>query len=286
MDRTRVAVRPPIHKPVTNEPEDLTPLVDRYFLYIDILGFADLVMNAPDRVADLYEIISSLNAHEHQSFGTIVFSDTILVYPKFERGVGRRADAYFIMFLCEFVQDLMHRLRNKDIYFRAILTQGKFTHYFLNDVPCFYGPALIDAYKSEKQVKALGLFMDRRCTSRSDVFRTQPFNDRYDFVYLWQSLEEFEPHGVNPFPYADASLFEQMDLQWRLAEDVLMLSNIARNRNSTDPGISLKHANTWKLLYARYPKILDRLEGADFHPRVFCPGLDWTESVRRAKELE
>src|SRR2546425_4226344 len=104
MDRTRVRVRPPIHKPVTNEPEDLTPLVDRYFLYIDILGFADLVMNAPDRVVDLYEIISSLNAHEHQSFGTIVFSDTILVYPKFERGVGRRADAYFIMFLCEFVQ--------------------------------------------------------------------------------------------------------------------------------------------------------------------------------------
>jgi len=128
--------------------------------------------------------------------------------------------------------------------------------------------------------------MDRRCTSRSDVFRTQPFNDRYDFVYLWQSLEEFEPYGVNPFPYPDASLFEQMDLQWRLAEDVLMLSNIARNRNSTDPGISLKHANTWKLLYARYPKILDRLEGADFHPRVFCPGLDWTESVRQAKELE
>jgi len=276
----------PLHKPITNEPDDPTPLVDRYFLYIDILGFADLVMNAPERIVDLYEIISSLNALRHESFGTIVFSDTILVYPKFERGVGRRADAYFIMYLCEFVQDLMHRLRNKDIYFRAILTQGKFTHYFLDDVPCFYGPALVDAYKSEKQVKAVGLFMDRRCTSRSEVFRTQPFNDRYDFVYLWQSLEEFEPYGTNPFPYPDPSLFEEMGLQWGLAEDVLILSNIARNRSATDPGVSLKHTNTWKLLHARYPKILDRLEKENFHPRVFCPRLDWAESIRRAKDLE
>ena len=276
----------PQYKPVTNEPDDPTPLVDRYFLYIDILGFTDLVLNAPDRVADLYEIISSLNAHRHESFGTIVFSDTILVYPKFERGSGRRADAYFIMFLCEFAQDLMHRLRNKDIYFRAILTQGKFAHYLLNGIPCFYGPALVDAYKSEKQVKALGLFMDRRCTSRSDVFHTKPFNDRYDFVYLWQSLQQFEPHGSNPFPFPDASLFSDLDLHWTIAEEVLMLSNIARNRRNPDMNISMKHENTWDVLRARYPKILDQLEGANFDPRVFCPKLDWTESIKRAAELE
>jgi hypothetical protein len=271
---------------VTSEETDPTPLVDRYFLYIDILGFADLVLNSPDRVVDLYEVISSLNVHRHESFGTIVFSDTILVYPKFERGMGRQADAYFVMFLCEFAQDLMRRLRNKDIYFRAILTQGKFAHYLLNKIPCFFGPALIDAYKSEKQVKALGLFMDRRCTSRSDVFRTQPFNNGYEFVYLWQSFEEFEPNGFHPFPYPDAAGFAQMDLQWRLAEDVLMLSNIARNRSNSNPEISEKYTNTWDLLYARYPKILDRLQGVNFDPSVFCPKMDWTESIRRAKEPE
>jgi hypothetical protein len=274
------------YKPITNEPDDPTPLVDRYFLYIDILGFADLVLNAPDRVADLYEIISSLNAHRHESFGTIVFSDTILVYPKFERGGGRRADAYFIMFLCEFAQDLMNRLKTKDIYFRAILTQGKFTHYFLNSVPCFYGPALVDAYKSEKRVKAVGLFMDRRCTSKSEVFHTGPFNDRYDFVYLWQTLEQFEPHGTNPFPFPDALLFSDLDLEWTIAEEVLMLSNIARNRKNPDTNISIKHTNTWEILRARYPKILNQLEVANFHPGVFCPKLDWTASIKRAKEIE
>jgi hypothetical protein len=276
----------PKYKRITTGRNDPTPLVDRYFLYIDILGFADLVRNAPERVDDLYRIISSLNVLRHQSFGTIVFSDTILVYPKFERGVGQQADSYFVMYLCEFAQDLMHRLRNKDIYFRAILTQGQFTHYVVNKVPCFYGPALIDAYQSEKQIKAVGLFMDRRCTSRSDVFRSRPFNDRYDFVYLWQSLEEFEPYGINPFPFPDASLFSDLDLQWRLAEDVLMLLNVARKRSDADPNISMKHANTWELLRSRYPKILDQLEDANFHPRVFCPKLDWTESIKRAKEIE
>lgn len=271
---------------VTNEPGDATRLADRYFLYIDILGFADLVMNAPDRVADLYEIISSLNAHRHQSFGTIVFSDTILIYPKFKRGMAKRADSYFVMYLCEFAQDLMYRLRNKDIYFRAVLTQGKFTHYYLNDVPCFYGPALVDAYHSEKNIAAVGLFMDKRCTTKSEVFHTQHFDERYDYVHLWQLLEEFEPNGLNQFPYPDATYFVETDFQWELAKDALILSNIARNRGASDPKISQKYTNTWNLLHARYPKILDQLEAANFDPRVFCPGMDWTESVRRAKQLD
>lgn len=282
----RLLMKKPKYNPITNEPDDLIPLRDRYFLYIDILGFADLVLNAPERVADLYETISSLNVHRHESFGTIVFSDTILVYPKFEPGIGRHADAYFITFLCEFAEDLMHRLKNKDIYFRAILTQGKFAHYFIDSIPCFYGPALVDAYKSEKQIKAVGLFMDRRCTSHSHTFRTRPFNDRFDFVYLWQSLEEFGPDGFNPFPYPDASAFEQMDLQWGLAKDVLMLSNIARKRSNADPNISMKHSNTWELIRCRYPKILDGLEEANFNPSVFCPKLDWAESVKRAREID
>jgi len=276
----------PKYLPVTTNPEAPDPLIDRYFLYIDILGFADLVESAPSRVADLYEVISTLNAHQHQSFGTIVFSDTILIYPKFEAGMGERADAYFIMYLCEFAQDLLYRLRNRDIYFRAVLTQGKFTHYFLDAIPCFYGSALIDAYRSEKKIKAIGLFMDRRCSPHNQIFRTGAFNDRFEFVYLWQSLEEFTPHGIYEFPYPDASIFSDTDLPWKLAEDAVILENIARNRNSTDRAISEKHSNTWKLVYARYPAILRELEKANFHPRVFCPKLDWTEYITRARALD
>jgi hypothetical protein len=53
---------------------------DHYLLYIDVLGFKKLVDEAPDRVDDLFEIVASLNLHQHHDFAAIVFSDTILVY--------------------------------------------------------------------------------------------------------------------------------------------------------------------------------------------------------------
>ena len=274
----------PQYRFLTNEPTENDILMDRYFLYIDILGFADLVLNEPERVKDLYEIISTLNVHRHESFGTIVFSDTILVYPKIERNIGRQTDAYFVMYLCEFAQDLLYRLANRNIWFRAILTQGKFTHYLLNEIPCYYGPALVEAYLGDKKgnLDAVGLFMDRRCTQRSTVFDSASFNGRYDFVYLWQSLDDFEPNGLYSFPFENALEVSEADLQWKLAQDALMLRNIARNRAATDDRVAQKHKNTWKLLHARYGKILDALEADNFNPRVFCPKYDWTAAIERA----
>ena len=53
----------------------------KFLLYIDFLGFRDIVAS-PERIRSLYMIVDSLNAHKHHSFTTIVFSDTILVYNK------------------------------------------------------------------------------------------------------------------------------------------------------------------------------------------------------------
>lgn len=277
----------PEYRFLTNEPTEDDMLMDRYFLYIDILGFADLVLKHPERVKDLYEIVSTLNVHKHESFGTIVFSDTILVYPKIERNVGRQADAYFVMYLCEFAQDLLYRLANRNIWFRAILTQGKFTHYLINDIPCYYGPALVEAHLADKNcnLDAVGLFMDRRCTERSTVFHSTSFNDRYDFVYLWQSLDDFEPNGFSSFPFEDALDVSEADLQWKLAQDALMLGNISQSRSATNPRVARKHENTWNLLHARYGKILDELEANNFNPSIFCPKCDWTAAIERAKSM-
>lgn len=35
--------------------------MDKYFLYIDILGFSELVKNGSNEIDELYEIIASLN---------------------------------------------------------------------------------------------------------------------------------------------------------------------------------------------------------------------------------
>src|SRR5438132_9254972 len=128
---------------------------DRYLLYIDILGFSELVATGDPRINDLYEVIASLNVHQHPSFRAIIFSDTILVYNV--EGSDTRSDRnYLVMYLCEFAQDLQHRLTKKDIFFRAVLVRGDFHHYELNGIPCFFEKSLVNAHKSEKKLEAIG----------------------------------------------------------------------------------------------------------------------------------
>ena len=57
-----------------------TAMSDRFLLYIDILGFTEMVAKDPRKVARVYSILDTLKVHKHNSFTTIVFSDTILVY--------------------------------------------------------------------------------------------------------------------------------------------------------------------------------------------------------------
>ncbi|MDQ7058867.1 MAG: hypothetical protein Q9N62_10800 [Ghiorsea sp.] len=123
---------------------------NRLLLYIDILGFSELVSSSPDTIDDLYEVIASLNAHNHDAFKCVIFSDTILVY-NIDGGNHPADISYLIMFICEFSKDLLHRLTNRNVVFRAVISSGYFRHYQLNDVPCFYGTALTKAYYSEKK---------------------------------------------------------------------------------------------------------------------------------------
>ena len=79
-------------------------------LYLDILGFRELVMSSI-RVMELYYIINLLSVHKDAGFKTIVFSDTLLVYnptdvPESDRWVE-------VMFLCEYVQQLLHRTADR-----------------------------------------------------------------------------------------------------------------------------------------------------------------------------
>ncbi len=73
---------------------------ERFLLYIDVLGFTDLVSQSNARIDDLYEVIASLHVHNHPSFKVIIFSDTILVY-NVEGEDTRRDRTYLIMYLCE-----------------------------------------------------------------------------------------------------------------------------------------------------------------------------------------
>jgi hypothetical protein len=94
-------------------------------------------------------------------------------------------------------------------------------------MPCFFGNALIDAYTSEKQIPAIGLFMDRSLVRESDIFDTVPFKNKYHFVFIMQALNEIEDLHGGSFPIDRLSL-EGTDLIYRLVPEVLYLKHVNR----------------------------------------------------------
>ena len=57
------------------------------FLYLDILGFSDLV-NDPKQVEELYGVIDGLHVFSHNMFECIAFSDTLLIYDPAPQGLS------------------------------------------------------------------------------------------------------------------------------------------------------------------------------------------------------
>lgn len=255
----------------------------RYLLYIDILGFSDLVKRDSRAVQDLYEVIVSLSALRHYAFKTIVFSDTILVYNILGADTPRDK-SYLVMYLCEFARDLQHRLTGRDIAFRAVLVRGEFQHYELNGVPCFFGRALIDAYKAEKEIKAIGLFIDKRIAGDSRIFKAHPYNENFSFVYITQSIERVEYLYGGRLPL-DRFELEGTDLIWSLTPELLYVKRV-HTQMQTHPAEDARHkyASTWALLKAHYPRTIEQLVAIDFDLEIICPGASWQEVLARFPE--
>jgi hypothetical protein len=173
----------------------------RFLLYIDILGFSEMSRADPAKIERIYSIIDSLNAHSHRAFKTIVFSDTILVYNPDLARTNEEKD-YLVWYLIEFAEDLHHRLTGQNVFFRAVLTAGDFSHYKLSNIDCFYGSAPVNAYLREKKIPSIGLFIDAACNTHNRYFRVQPFENDLYFVYLNRSLETLNEYSAQTFPLA------------------------------------------------------------------------------------
>jgi len=258
-------------------------MVPRFLLYIDILGFSDLVKADDARIDDLYEVIASLNATKHDAFKCIIFSDTILVYNR-EGGEHAEDVRYLLMFLSEFAKDLLHRLTRRDVFFRAVITRGAFRHYELNDIPCFYGPALTRAHQSEKSIKAIGLFMESYLAAYCDIFETRPFNDEFVFVYLTQGLQALEEASGGKFPF-DQWYLEETDLIWNVGPELLYLVELYRIASTnTEPDVRKKYLASIEMYEKQYPGIASLLKTHDFDIRAVCPTANWDPVISRHPE--
>lgn len=233
----------------------------KYFLYIDILGFSKMVEQDSPKVKEVFSIIDKLNVFLHESFETVFFSDTLLVFNK-DYAVLESDKNYFIMFLIEFVEDVYYRLADRNIFFRGFLVEGDFEYEKGKNILMYYGKALLKAYDSEKSKKYpyTGLLIENKLLKNNLVFPTKKIDSKYSFVYITQQLEEF--YQYKPFPVD--SYFDEF-VTPDLIRDLIFLKQLYRNMNKAKrEDIKLKMKNTFNLYSNRYPDLINTLVKNNF----------------------
>lgn len=237
-------------------------------------------------VARLYAILDSLNVHRHETFKTIVFSDTVLVYnPKLATSDEDRS--YLVWYLIEFAEDLHHRLTGQKIYFRAVVTTGNFSHYPLKNIECFFGEALVSAYLREKQIPSIGLFIDNECNKYNKYFRAAQFDNECHFVYLNRSLEDLDQCTGGLYPFTDRS-FGLEDQTPYTPWQVRFLKDVYENmRNHRSPSVRTKFLTAWDFYSKRYPRMTQELVRNAFSLTALGPAGAWaSESKAMEKDIK
>ena len=251
-------------------------MTQRLFLYIDILGFKDLV-RSKSIVPELYRRIDKLHVHTDNAFTCIVFSDTILVYSH-DGWLDHPREA--IMWLIEFAQDLFYSVISLDIHFRAYITQGEFDHQRLEHVEAYYGDALIECYEREKLIKCTGVFLDEKLAKHSHIFFLTKYDDYSFFVHVMQNLDAVS-FGYSEYPISGFEL-EQTGMEWWTAYPLHYLRNIYQHANDQSHPLEVreKYQNAWKMISSRHEGLCRRLVESNF---VFGDviKLDWTEKLAR-----
>jgi hypothetical protein len=248
----------------------------KYLLYIDILGFADLVKTDYDKIRLLFKKIDELNVHRHNAFQTIVFSDTILILNK-ETPRNTFEHEYLVMYACEFAQDLMFRCIDLEIQFRAILTYGEFFYEKLENIEAYHGKALVNAYYKEKDINSLGLFIDKSILQYNKFFKTTQFDKDLNFVFLTQNLERLcHFYDASHLPL-DPFLIDQACEFPYLKDEVKILATLKKNIDTQiDSKVRGKYLQAYYFYQQRYKVFIDQLEKSDFDYKIVSPTADWT----------
>ena len=237
-------------------------MTEKSFLYIDILGFSTMTKNSPDKIEQVFQILDSIKVHKHFAFKTIVFSDTILVFNEDES----RSDDYYITYLCEFVQDLFYRTIYLNVFFRAVITKGEFKYQKLNNIESYYGKALVDCYNKEKELKTIGLFIDKSFSKEVITFSTINYDSNFNFIILNQSLDSLNSISNGQLPI-EHEHFEETDMLWRIDEDLLFFREIEYlKENHPSESVRLKYKNTYNLYKKQYPALFKTFEEQGFLP--------------------
>ncbi len=244
----------------------------KYLLYIDILGFANLVKSNQKKVHYLYKIIDELNVHRHDAFKTIVFSDTILAYNK-DDPINDEGHRYCSMYSCEFAQDLLYRLIGKEIYFRAVIDYDEFEHAKMKNIEKYFGKALINCYTSEKNTNSIGLFITNQANKYQTIFPTIQYDENLHFVFIQQYLYRFEQECQG----LEFSMIDQLDYSFPIVREIRIMKDVYEKMYSNDisPKIRGKFQNYWLTYKKKCPWIINKWEENKFDMNKFIPSESW-----------
>ena len=236
---------------------------EHYLLYLDILGFSEMA-KSQERVLNLYQIIDKLNVHQHDAFKSILFSDTLLVYNLYEPQ-NAHDHHYNIMYLAEFAQDLLFRLIGRDYYFRAILTKGEFKHNKFDNIEAFFGKALIDSYRDEKNLIGCGLFIDSTLLKNNLIFSTHPHCNKYHYVFLTQCIDYVSKYGKDGYPFPGI-LLDNTDMTFHTYAQITFLKDLyKKSLTHTNPKVRSKFQATWYFYKIKYSSLCKKLEDTGFN---------------------
>lgn len=235
----------------------------RDFLYIDILGFSNMVKNEPCKIEKIFRIIDGLSVYEHYAFETIVFSDTILVFNKNDDAPNH----YYVTYLIEFAQQLFYRLLSIDVYFKGLITYGDFNFKQMNNIQAYWGEALIETYNDANNLQGFGLFVNRKLSADVVTFdKLDNVDSKYDFIFLCQSYINLFRTTKGELPIEKEILYETDEYN-QIDED---LSFFRKIRHAKDKCANQYIANKYLYVYMWYRNytypLFKQLEADNFSP--------------------
>lgn len=236
----------------------------RVFLYIDILGFENLVNTKSEKVDKIFQIFDGLNVFKHHSLQVIIFSDTILVFNKEDNW----SKDYFITYLVEYAQELFYKLSWLNIYFKGIITFGEFNFNELKNFQAYYGDALVETYKDESFLEGFGLYINKELNNDVVVFDKVDFNEKYDYILLCQSYINLHDDTDGNLPI-DTQLFSETDTYFRIDEDLRFFREIEYIKNNYPlEKVRKKHQKVYDIYKIRTEKFFEKFENEGFLPFV------------------
>ena len=246
--------------------------MERDFLYIDILGFSQMVREHSAKIPQVFEIIDELSVHSHYAFRAFVFSDTIIVYNENDEMPSH----YYVTYLIEFAQQLFYRLLFIGVYFRGLITCGEFEFHKLRNIQAYWGNALIDAYEDEKsdvnKIEGFGLFVRKDLSNDILIFEKMSVGNKYDFVFLCQSYMNLykRVHGELP---VDLDLLTETDEFDRIDEALLFFRGIAFiKEHHPCESVKEKYQTVYNWYKEKTPKFFNAFEEQGFFPSILNPG--------------